>query len=180
MTELEHLADTIRRAHAGPAWHGPALSEVLHGVTAEQASRRVGDAHTIWELAEHIIAWQDIVRRRIEGERLGDDNLTWEDNWPPVPEPTEQNWRRTVERAAEANRRLCERMLNFGAGNLDRQVHGEGSAVPKLDSSVPGKDYTFAVMLHGAAQHVIYHAGQIALLNKLIAAKPKGKSAQNS
>jgi hypothetical protein len=39
--------------------------------------------------------------------------------------------------------------------------------VPDLDTTVPGKDYTYAVMLHGAAQHVLYHAGQIALLKKL-------------
>jgi len=168
MNELSHLADTIRRSHDGPAWHGPALSEVLEGVTAEQASKRFGDTHTIWELTEHIIAWMDIVRRRMEGERLTDDNMTWEDNWPPVPEPTEDNWRRTIRRAARANRRLCERVETFGADKMDATVHDENQPISALDSSVPGKDYTFAVMLHGAAQHVIYHVGQIALLKKLI------------
>lgn len=166
MNELEHLADTIRRSHEGDAWHGPSLTEILQGVTAEQASKRVGDAHTIWELTEHIIAWLDIVRRRIEGERLTDDNLTWKDNWPPVPETTEENWHKTVSRAADANRRLCQRVLSFGIGELD--VPGVEFTMPALDSSVPGKDYTFAVMLNGAAQHVIYHAGQIALLKKLM------------
>lgn len=154
MNELEHLADSIRRSQDGDAWHGSSLSEVLEGLTAQQASKRMGDAHTIWELTEHIIAWLDIVRRRIEGERLGDDDLTWEDNWPPVPEATEENWRKTVDRAADANRRLWQRVL---------------AAKPEdLDTTVPGKDYSFAVMLHGAAQHVVYHAGQIALLKKLL------------
>lgn len=153
MNELEHLADTIRRSQEGEAWHGPSLSEILEGVTAEQAARRIGNAHTIWELTEHIIAWMDIVRRRSEGERLTDDNISWEDNWPPVPAPTPENWKRTVERAADANRKLLDRVLELSPD--------------ELDGTVSGKDYSLAVMLHGSAQHVLYHAGQIALLKKL-------------
>jgi nicotinate-nucleotide pyrophosphorylase (carboxylating) len=36
-----------------------------------------------------------------------------------------------------------------------------------LDKAVPGKNYTFYVLLHGIVQHDLYHAGQIALLKKL-------------
>ncbi len=153
MNELEHLADTIRRSQEGDAWHGPSLAEILADVNAAQATRRIGTAHTIWELTEHIIAWLDIVRRRTEGERLTDDNLTWEDNWPPVAEATDENWKKTVDRAGDANRRLWQRVLAIRLEDLDK--------------TVAGKDYTLAVMLHGAAQHVLYHTGQIALLKKL-------------
>ncbi len=156
MNELEHLADTTRRAHAGNAWHGPSLGELLADVTPEQASKRIADCHTIWELTLHIIAWEDIVRRRLAGERLTDDNMSWEDNWPPVPNGTPENWIQTVRRADDANRELCESILKAG---------GNESILEKI---VPGKDYTNAVMLHGAAQHVLYHAGQIALLKKLV------------
>jgi len=152
MNEFDHLADTIRRSSEGEAWHGPSLSEILQDVTADRASWRVGDAHTIWELTQHITAWLDIIRRRMEGECLMDDDLSWEDNWPPIPEPTQQNWQITTSRAAEASRRLCEQVV---------------SVAPDLDTTVPGKDYSYAVMLHGAAQHVLYHAGQIALLKKM-------------
>jgi hypothetical protein len=37
----------------------------------------------------------------------------------------------------------------------------------RLISQVPGKDYDFYHMLHGAVQHELYHAGQIALLKKV-------------
>ena len=43
-----------------------------------------------------------------------------------------------------------------------------GLDVAKLDEIVPGKTYPVAVMLHGTAQHYAYHAGQIALLKKLV------------
>jgi len=34
------------------------------------------------------------------------------------------------------------------------------------DHQVPGKRYDFYHMLHGIAQHELYHAGQIAILKK--------------
>jgi hypothetical protein len=36
----------------------------------------------------------------------------------------------------------------------------------RLRDRVPGKKYNFYFMLHGMAQHELYHAGQIAILNK--------------
>ena len=38
----------------------------------------------------------------------------------------------------------------------------------RLDALVPGYDYSYYVMLHGAVQHTLYHAGQIAILKKEI------------
>ncbi len=35
-----------------------------------------------------------------------------------------------------------------------------------LGEIVPNKPYSVYVMLHGAVQHELYHAGQIALLKK--------------
>ena len=52
----------------GPMWHGPALAEVLEGVTAERAAARpIPGAHTIWEIVLHIIAWAEIARARLKG-----------------------------------------------------------------------------------------------------------------
>jgi hypothetical protein len=36
----------------------------------------------------------------------------------------------------------------------------------RLRERVPGKRYDFYFMLHGVAQHALYHAGQIAILKK--------------
>jgi hypothetical protein len=40
-----------------------------------------------------------------------------------------------------------------------------------LSEQVPGKPYDIRFMLHGAAQHAAYHAGQIALLKKALLKK---------
>ena len=36
----------------------------------------------------------------------------------------------------------------------------------RLHDTVPGKRYDFYHLLHGVAQHELYHAGQIAILKK--------------
>ena len=38
----------------------------------------------------------------------------------------------------------------------------------RLDEIAPGKDHSLYVMLHGAVQHDLYHAGQIAVLKKAL------------
>ena len=49
MTEIERIADQLRRAHEGGAWQAPALQEILRGVNAQAASRRpLADAHDVW------------------------------------------------------------------------------------------------------------------------------------
>ena len=43
-----------------------------------------------------------------------------------------------------------------------------GLSDSRLRDRVPGKRYDFYHMLHGIAQHELYHAGQIAILKKAL------------
>src|SRR5204863_6666083 len=66
MSESFALAERITRTVTGPMWHGPALSEVLQGVTYDQATQRpIPHAHTIWELVLHITMWVDVPHDRL-------------------------------------------------------------------------------------------------------------------
>ena len=68
MTETFRLADQIRRAFEGNAWHGDSILELLSDVNAKTAAARpIKDAHTIWEVLLHIAAWDDVATRRIRG-----------------------------------------------------------------------------------------------------------------
>ena len=51
MSEIKRINDQLKRAFEGTAWHGPSVSEVLAGVTAEQAAAHpIAGAHSIWEI----------------------------------------------------------------------------------------------------------------------------------
>jgi uncharacterized damage-inducible protein DinB len=154
MSESARIADQLRRAFEGEAWHGDSLFEILKGVTAAQAAARpIAGAHSIWELALHIAAWDGAVLRRLGGVAVA---LSDAENFPAVTDTSDAAWR-----AALAD---------------VRRVHAElvsaVSVLPdsRLSDMVPGKEgahYTFYYMLHGVAQHELYHAGQIALLKKV-------------
>jgi uncharacterized damage-inducible protein DinB len=154
MSETARIADQLRRAFSGDAWHGDSLLEILDGVTAAQAAARPRHAHSIWELVLHITAWDGAVRRRLIGEAV---DLSDEQNFPSVMDPSEGAWRRAVENAKRVHNELVEAVAAFPDDRLSEKVPGKKNEPDWYD---------FYYMLHGVAQHELYHAGQIALLKK--------------
>jgi uncharacterized damage-inducible protein DinB len=154
MSETTRIADQVRRAFGGEAWHGDSVLEILDSVTAAQAAARpIKQAHSIWELVLHIAAWDGAVRRRLGGEALA---LSNEQNFPPVTDTSESAWRSTLARVRQVHDELVAAVAAFPDSRLDEKVPGKD---PDYD--------TFYYMLHGVAQHELYHAGQIALLKKM-------------
>ena len=152
MTEIQRIADQLRRAYEGEAWHGPSLRELLSSVTAAQAARRpLPGAHTIWELVLHIAAWESIVRRRLGGEAV---EATPEQDWPPVRDTSDAAWKKTLEELARSHLALRESVAALSDDQLRQKVAGQ--------------NYSIYGMLHGLIQHDLYHAGQIALLKKAL------------
>ena len=149
-SEGARIAEQLRRAFYGSAWHGPALLELLEDVdVASAAAKPLPDVHSIWELVLHVAVWDDAALPRLEGKKWQPTGLK---NFPPVTKPTEATWRKTV----AATKRTHDRLVRTVA------------ALPesRLAERVPGKRYDFYHMRHGIAQHELYHAGQIAILQK--------------
>jgi uncharacterized damage-inducible protein DinB len=150
-TEVHRIADQLRRATEGDAWHGPSLKVLLTGLAAEQAARRpLAAAHSIWETLLHISAWESAVRRRLAGTAV---TLTTEEDWPPVTDTSEAAWARAQSDVAKARDELVRAI--------------ESLSDEDLTGPVPEKPYNVYVMLHGVIQHDCYHTGQIALLRRL-------------
>jgi uncharacterized damage-inducible protein DinB len=154
-TEPSRIAEQLRRAFYGSAWHGPALMELLKDVDAKRAAARpLKDTHSIWELVLHIAAWDGVGLKRLAGKKA---RLKAKQNFPPVPHATEEAWRAAVAAVKATHDTLVETVAALPAKRLRDQV--------------PGKPYDFYHMLHGIAQHELYHAGQIAILKK--ASRPR-------
>lgn len=155
MTEIERILDQMRRAHEGGAWHGPSLREALDGVTAAQAAARpVPGAHSIREIVLHLAAWEDTLRRRLGGEPLAEPP---EGDWPEGDGDGEAAWAALRGRLDDRSRRLREAVAALDDAGLDEPPY-EGT-------------YTRYATLHGAVQHLLYHAGQVVLLRKALAAR---------
>ena len=157
MSETQRIFDQLKRAYNGEAWHGPPLREILLDVTAEQAAAHpLPNAHSIWELVLHIMAWQDAARNVLGGTPI---NVPPEVNFPTISDTSDDAWHdalTTLEAShyalREAITRLTNDDLNTPANNTDT-----------------GRRYSIYVLLHGVIQHNLYHAGQIVMLKKALA-----------
>lgn len=150
-SESTLIAEQLRRAFDGDAWHGPALLGLLQDLDAATAAAKpLPDVHSIWELVLHIAVWDAAAGRRLNGEQT---QPTGTANFPIVPRPTEAAWRKTI-----ADTKCTHDVLVKTVRVLPES---------RLRERVPGKKYDFYFMLHGVVQHELYHAGQIAILKKM-------------
>jgi hypothetical protein len=150
--EVQRIADQLDRAVGGPAWHGPSMLEALKGVTSTQAAARpLPGAHSIQELVAHATAWLEIVRQRVQG--TAPDRISAAMDWPAVA-PGGGDWDAAVARLRSAGGDLAGTIRSLDDG--------------RLPEDLPGEDDTWSVYvtLHGVIQHLLYHAGQIAVLKK--------------
>jgi len=152
MTEIDRILDQLKRAFESSAWHGPSVREVLAGVTAEQAhTRPLRNAHSIWELVRHIAVWEDVGRRRLEGDRAQIE-ISSPADWPPPEDSSESAWESAKLALERGHQALVETISQVPESRLNEPV-AEGMS-------------TVYVTLHGVIQHDLYHAGQIAILKK--------------
>jgi uncharacterized damage-inducible protein DinB len=150
MSEVAFIADQLKAAFDGEAWHGPALMEILDGVNAETAAARpIPPVHSIWELVLHLAAWERVVARRIQGETL---TLSDDENFPQVRQPTDSAWREAVQTLRNTHAELIQL--------------ASAMKEARLNDRVLGKEHDLRFMLTGVVQHAAYHGGQIALLKK--------------
>lgn len=150
MTEAGRIADQLRRAFEGPAWHGPSVLEALETVDAARAAAHpVPNVHSIWEIVLHLTTWDDVIRRRLGGEVVRSEDAA---DWPEVGEATEAGWREALARLRRGHQALHATLLALDDATLDQPPY-------------PGSSTRY-VSAHGQVQHNLYHAGQIMLLRR--------------
>lgn len=157
MIEVTRIVDQLARAYDGDAWCGSSLRDALKNVDAVRAAAHpVTGAHSIWEIVLHVAAWMGAVRERVEG---GDVQLPAEGDWQEVTETDEAAWQHALDHLDSRHRELLRAVESLWDAGLDAPVATERDAA--LGSGVSAY-----VMLHGTAQHSLYHAGQVVLLKK--------------
>jgi hypothetical protein len=150
MNDSERLADQLKRALNGDAWHGPSWRETLQGIAREAALHRpIPEGHTIAEVVLHATTWHDVVRRRLHGES---PEISDAEDWPAAAFADEAAWSAAVGRLFETGNALVATVGQFPS--------------EKLHEKRPGVDGVWFELILGELQHVLYHAGQVALLKK--------------
>ncbi len=150
MSELASLIEELRSIESGDAWHGPALLESLEGLTAQQAAAKpLAQGHSIWEIVLHIAGWENVFRRRLEGE--GQAAEPEAGDFPSVGS-SEEEWSDSLASLRAEHAKLLEVV--------------SGMTDETLEKNVAHRDYSVRFLLNGIVRHHVYHAGQIGILRK--------------
>jgi uncharacterized damage-inducible protein DinB len=156
-SEITRIVDELQREHSGDPWHGSPMTAILDGVDARRAARTpLAGGHSIWELVLHVTGWKREVARRVGGAPAGDPAAG---DWPAVGDATEARWRAAVDDLGAAHRELIAAVQALPESRLFEPTND-----PR--NRPLGTGVSYYVLLHGAVQHDVYHAGQIAQLKK--------------
>ena len=152
MSAATTVSALLKSTTQGPAWHGPALSDLLDGLSVEDAMLHpIDGAHSIWEIVNHLNLWQSYTLAVLQGEDVS--FLDRQDDWPK-PSGKDADWQRACRMLEGVGREIREIVIHFDDA--------------RLKTTVPDSDYTLKILLHGVVSHNVYHAGQIALLKKCL------------
>ncbi len=139
----------------GGAWHGPSLMESLKGVdVGPAAARPIEGRHAIWEIVNHCTYWMESVDKALHGEVMA--SIPETEDWVGMGE-TAEDWTRDLTRMDQVYGKLQGTIAGFD-GDLDAMVgaqFGENFF-----------QFSNRKMLHGIADHNIYHAGQVSILKR--------------
>jgi uncharacterized damage-inducible protein DinB len=150
MNEIERIKDQLSRTFDGESWTGPSVMEVLKDIEPEKAaSRPIPEAHSIWELVEHMNSAIEDVIRRLKGDF---SPLTDEEDWPKVTDTSKRSWDDLISRLKASHNELLSEVSKLSPDILEKPMK-EGFS-------------SYYVTLHGVAQHNQYHLGQISILKK--------------
>ncbi|QQL48568.1 DinB family protein [Mucilaginibacter ginkgonis] len=157
MTTGEILNNKLQTVLSGQPWYGRPLTDILNDVTFEAAFERApGGIHTIAEILLHIISWQEEIIDRLNEQPAGTPTSG---DWPETGDPSEEKWTRWKDDLKLVNVNLSGIILNFPQDKWNQ---------PIIDTRETEPIVTYAELIDGAIQHLVYHSAQIALLTKLL------------
>jgi uncharacterized damage-inducible protein DinB len=159
MTTSEKLQRELQNTLSGDPWYGNSVYSIIESVTFEAAFEKLpGAAHNIAEIVLHMLSWTEEMLDRLNGKEPG---LPLSGDWPETGSPDEEKWQNYVNDLKLVNLNLSAAIENFPEERWDEPVSADRE--PSLGTGV-----TYEGLVNGLIQHHVYHAGQVAILNKII------------
>lgn len=149
----------LNETQAGDPWYGSSRMRLLAGISAQDAAAHpIANGHSIWELVLHMTAWTRETTRRLGGAKAVPPA---EGDWPPVPAPSEEAWKKSQADLAQAHAELLAVAGKQSPGDLTEWEFADRD--PALGTGVDR-----AGLIVGLAQHDAYHIGQIAVVRQAL------------
>ena len=157
MAISQTLQQEVEKTFSGQPWYGSPIYNILAEVTFETAYEKPGGgAHNIAEIILHLLSWTEEVIDRLNEKPA---SLPLSGNWPHPGTPDETKWKIWIEDLKLVNVNLIKTIQDFPEERWKEPIIDERDNEPVT---------TYEELVYGFIQHQIYHAGQIALLIKIL------------
>jgi uncharacterized damage-inducible protein DinB len=159
----------IDQAFYGPAWQGPTLMGLLKSVKAADAIKAPASGRkSIWQHLLHAAHWKAQALAAFDPAHPALAAFKAHvagrgSNWIATPKvPDQRAWQADRAAVEALHMALVATVQGFGQTNLLKQAQGT--------------KWSYGEIIAGVACHDMYHAGQIALIKRLLAAKPRAST----
>jgi uncharacterized damage-inducible protein DinB len=139
-------------------WFGGSVYEIL----GETDSKNVfikpnGTEHSLADLLWHMNTWADFTLKRIQKDASYDLTAAEKLDWRTI-NPKLHSWKKGIKEFTSLHTSIIKELRKKEDTFLEEKVEY--------------RNYNFRFLLNGLVQHDIYHLGQMAYLNKMLAAIP--------
>ena len=157
MTTVELLTEKLNKVFSGQPWYGMPIYDIIDGVTFETAFEKPANtAHNIAEILLHMMSWTEETMDRLN-EKPASEPVSGD--WPATGSPTEEKWQIWKDDL---------KLLNVNLTKAIRDLPDEKWEHPIIDERSSAPVTTHTGLIEGFIEHQVYHAGQIALLTRII------------
>ncbi|HZX58621.1 MAG TPA: DinB family protein [Mucilaginibacter sp.] len=159
MTTSQKLSNELENVLSGVPWYGNNVYSIIEKVSFEAAFEKApGASHTIAEIVLHMLSWTEEVLDRMNGLT---SSVPTSGDWPGTGAPDEQKWHNYVNDLKLVNVNLLAVIRDFPEDKWEEPTSDQFD----LDE---GSGWSYEENVNGLIQHHVYHAGQIAILNRMI------------
>ncbi len=156
MTISEQLQLELEKVLSGQPWYGTPVYDIIEPVGFEAAYEKPGAAvHSIAGIVLHMISWTEEVIDRMNGMAA---QMPSSGDWPDPGTPDEQKWKNYISDLKLVNVNLVGIIQDFPENKWRELINDTRASEPVT---------TYKGLIEGFIQHQVYHAGQIALLNRI-------------
>lgn len=150
MNETKRLQSLIREHFDGSPWLDVNIINTVDDVTADEASKKIGDHNSIYQIVVHMSKWRTALLKKLMGEKIVVPSNNFIEKKSAA---TKKEWKLAVKDLKDSQKKI----VSFLSVSKDERFDTEFSNGHNYYEHIQ------AILLHDT-----YHLGQIVLLKKLI------------
>jgi uncharacterized damage-inducible protein DinB len=153
--ETQSIIQNLENTLSGEPWFGRAVYDLLNDTDETKVYVKPGGTeHSLVEILYHMITWASFTLKRIEKDDTQDMAVFEKMDWRKI-DPKKHSWKKGLVEFKDIHKKIIT-LLKKKDDTFLKEI-------------VDYRKYNYRFLLNGMIEHNIYHLGQIAYLNKMLA-----------